>query len=144
MSTKSVIVQSKNNIILDDNSKAKVLHIYENKIFVFIYNMKNTTPSKFVDSGLCNVSNFWLKTKIAIELQIYSCNFKIKGKEQNIRYFFQFIGLYKLQKVKILLLSISKKKQKEVNKFIVMLFRIKNIQSDMNLLKWIIDKNIIR
>lgn len=97
--------------------------------------MKNTTPSKFLDSDFCNVSNFWLKTKVAIELQIYSYNFKIKGKEQNIRYFFKFIGLYKLQKVKVLLLSISEKKQKEVNKFIVTLFRIKNTQSDMNLLK---------
>lgn len=142
MSTKWDIVQSKINVILDNNSKAKVLYVYKNKIFPFIYDIKNTIPSKFLDSSLYNVSNFWLEIKVIIELQIHSCNFKIKGKKKNMRCFFKFIGFYKLQKVKILSLSMLEKKQKEINKFIATLFKTKNIQSVMNLLEWIIDKNI--
>ena len=86
----------------DDNSKAKVVHVYKDNIFPFIYNVKNTIPGKFPDPGLCDVSNFWPETKVAIELQVHSRNFKIKGKEKNIGYSFKLIGLYKLQKVKIL------------------------------------------
>lgn len=42
------------------------------------------------------MSNILLETKIAIEVQIYSHNFKIKGKEKNIGYIFKLIKFYKL------------------------------------------------
>ncbi len=54
--------------MLDNNSKAKVLHIYKNNIFLFIYDLKTTTQSKFSNFGLYNISNFWIETKVAIKL----------------------------------------------------------------------------
>ncbi len=102
VSAKPDFVQSRIDLIADDDSKAKALHVYEDNIFTFIYDMKNNTPGKFPDSGLYNLSNFRPKTKVAVELQVHSCNFKMKGKEKNIRYSFKLIGFYKLQKVKIL------------------------------------------
>lgn len=110
----------------DNNSKAKVVYVYKNNIFLFIYNVKSTILGKFPDPGLCDISNFWPKTKVAVELQVHFCNFKMKKKEKNIRYFFKLIRLYKIQEVKILLLSRLKKRQKEANKFIAILPKTKN------------------
>lgn len=100
--------------------------MYKDNIFLFIYDVKNTTSGKFLDPGLYDMNNFWPKIKVAIKLQVYSCNFKIKGKEKNIKYFFKLIGLYKLKEVKILLLLTPEKKQKEANKFIAIPSRTKN------------------
>ncbi len=119
----------------DDNSKAKALHVYEDNIFPFIYDVKNTTLGKFPDPGLCDESNFWLETKSAVELQVHSRNFKIKRKEKNIRYSFKLIELYKLQEVKILPPLMSEKRRKEANKFIATPPRTKNTQSGLNLLE---------
>lgn len=127
MFAKPEFVRSKINLMPNDNSKAKVLHMYKNNIFPFIYDVKTTIPGEFLDLALCDISNFCLETKIAIKLQVYSRNFKMKGKEKNIRYCFNFIGLYKPQKVKILLPLISEKRQKEANKFIAIPPRTKNI-----------------
>lgn len=132
MLTKPDFVQSRINLIPDDNSKAKALHVYKYNIFPFMYDVKNITPGEFFDSSLCDMSNFWLETKVAIELQVHSRNFKMKRKEKNIRYFFKLIGLYKLPKVNILLSSMPKKKRKEANKFLATSFRTKNTRSSLN------------
>ncbi len=137
-------VQSRINLMPDNNSKAKALNMYEDNIFPFMYDVKNTTPGKFPDFGLCDVKNFWPETKVAVELQVHSCNFKIKRKEKNIEYSFKFIGLYKLQEVKILLPSKSEKRRKEANKFIATPLRTKSIWSGLNLLEWIINKSVTK
>lgn len=67
ISSKPDSVQFRINIIANDNNKAKILHIYKDNIFLFIYNMKNTTLGEISNSGLCDVSNFWPRTKIDIE-----------------------------------------------------------------------------
>ena len=69
------------NFILEDDSKAttKPLSVYENCIFFFIYHVRTTEPGKFLDLGVCDLSIFWSKTKIAVELQLYFCNFKKRG-----------------------------------------------------------------
>lgn len=126
MSTKSDFVQFRINLMVDDNSKAKTLHMYEDNVFLFIYNVKNTTLSKIPDPGLCDISNFWPKTKVAIEQQVYSRNFKIKRMKKNIGYFFKLIRLYKLQKVMIFSPSTSEKRRKKSNEFINTLPRTKN------------------
>ena len=56
------------DLIPDDESKAKVVYIYEDNIFLFIYDMKNITLSKFPNLGLCDVSKCRPKTKFAVEL----------------------------------------------------------------------------
>lgn len=96
MSVKPDLVQSRINLMSDDNSKAKALHVYKNNSFLFMYDMKNTTLGEFPYPSLCDVNRFRPKTKIVVELQVYPCNFKIKRKEKNIGYFFKLIGLYKL------------------------------------------------
>ncbi len=96
VSAKPNFVQSRIDLMADDKSKTKVLHMYEDNIFLFIYDVKNTTLGKFPNLGLCNMSNFWFETKVVIELQVHSRNFKIKGKEKNIGYSFKLIELYKL------------------------------------------------
>lgn len=80
----------------DNNNKTKVLYLDKNNIFLLMYDVKMTISNEFFNPSLCNISNFRPKTKIAIKLQIYSCNFKIKRKEKNIRYFSKFIIPYKL------------------------------------------------
>lgn len=77
---KPKFVYSRINLMSKDNSKAKtkVLSIYENSIFFFIYNMRTIDLSKFSNPGIYNMNNFWLKTKVDIELQIHFYNFKTK------------------------------------------------------------------
>ncbi len=116
----------------DDNSKVKVLHVYEDNIFPFMYDVKNTTPGEFPDPSLCDVSNFRPETKVIVELQVYSRNFKMKGKEKSIGYSFKLIRLYKLQEVKIFPLVTSEKRRKEANEFIAMPPKTKNTQSGLN------------
>ncbi len=128
----------------DDDSKAKALHVYEDNIFPFIYDVKNTTPGELPDPGLCDVSNFWPKTKVAVELQVHSRNFKMKGKEKNIRYSFKLIGFYKLQEVKVLPPSTSKKRRKEANEFIATPPRTKNTRSGLKPREWIVDECVTK
>lgn len=128
-------IQSKINFMLDNNSKAKALHVYKYNIFSFLYDVKNTTPGKFLNLGLYDVNNFRPETKVAVKLQIYSYNFKMKRKEKNIGYSFKLTGFYKLQEIKILPLLTQEKRQKEANKFIATPPRTKSTQSGLNLLK---------
>ena len=128
-------VKTRIDLIPNNERKAKTLCIYKDSIFSFIYDVKTTTPGEYPDPSICNVSKFWLKIKVAVELQIHSCNFKMKEKEKNIGYSFKLIGLYKLGKVKILPLSIPEKSWKDANKFIATSFRTENMQSALNLLE---------
>lgn len=109
-----------------------------------MYDVKTTILGEFHDLGLCDRGNFWPETKVAIKLQVHSCNFKIKRKEKNIGYSFKLIGLYELQKVKIFPPLTPKKKQKEANKFIATSFKTKNTWSGLNLHKWIKDKSVTK
>lgn len=78
---KPEFVHSKINLMLEDNSNAKdkALSVYEDSTFPFMYDVKTTDPGKFPNPGLCDVSNFWPESKVAVELQIHSRNFKTKG-----------------------------------------------------------------
>lgn len=98
VSANSEFVYSRINHMLENNNKAKVkvLFVYKNSTFFFIYDIKTTNSGKFPNPDVCDMSIFWLKTKVAVELQIYSRNFKIRGQERNLRYFFKLIRLYKL------------------------------------------------
>lgn len=73
---------------MEDNSKAnaKILFIYEDIIFFFIYNMRITNLGKFPNLSVCDMSIFPLKIKIAVELQIHSRNFKTRWQEKNLEY----------------------------------------------------------
>ncbi len=132
VSAKPDFVQSRIDLMADDDSKAKALHVYEDNIFPFIYDVKNTTPGEFPDPSLYDVSNFRPETKVTVELQVHSRNFKMKGIEKNIGYSFKLIELYKLQEVKILPLSTPEKRRKEANEFITTPPRTKNTQSGLN------------
>ena len=116
----------------DNKAKAKALSVYEDSTFLFIYDVRTTDPGKFPDPGVCDVSTFWPETKVAVELQIHSRNFKTRGQERNLGYSFKLIGLYKLQDVKILPPSTPEKREKEANKFIATPPRIKNTRSALN------------
>ncbi len=96
VSGKPDFVQSRIDLMADDDNKTKALHVLEDNIFPFIYNVKNTTPSEFLDPGFCDLSNFRSESKVAVELQVHSRNFKMKGKKKNIGYSFKLIELYKL------------------------------------------------
>lgn len=91
-------VHSKINFMPENNSKAKakILSIYKNSTFFFIYNMRTTDLAKFFNPSLCDINKFWPKTKVTVKLQIYSYNFKIKRQERNLGYYFKLIGFYKL------------------------------------------------
>lgn len=121
--------------MINSKTKAKAVSVYENSIFFFLYNIKTIDPGKFPNPNLCNINNFWPKTKVAVKLQIYSYNFKIKRQKRNFGYFFKLIELYKLQDIKIFLLSILEKRPKEVNKFMITPLKTKNIHSALNLFK---------
>ena len=144
VSARPDFVQSRIDLMPDNDSKAKTVHMYENNIFPFIYDVKNTTPGEFPDPGLCDVSNFRPETKVAVELQVHSRNFKIKGKEKNIGYSFKLIGLYKLQEVKILPPSTPEKRRKEANEFIATPPRTKTTRSGLNPLEWKVNKNVTK
>lgn len=68
VSAKPDFVQSRIDLMADDNSKAKALHVYKDNIFPFIYDVKKTTTGEFPDPGLFDMSSFWPKTKVAVEL----------------------------------------------------------------------------
>lgn len=68
----------------DDDSKAKVLSVYVDNTFLFIYDVRTTNPGEFSDPGLCNVAKYRPETKVAVELQVHSRNFKAKGQERNL------------------------------------------------------------
>lgn len=59
------------NIILKNDNKAKVGIVFENSTFFSLYDIRKTIASKFSDSNYFNVSNFWLNTKVIVEMQIY-------------------------------------------------------------------------
>lgn len=80
-------VQFRIQLILDNKNKAKVLHIYKNSIFPFIYNVRITILVKFPNFDIYNVSNFWLKTKVTVEIQLYSCNLRMKKKRKILTIF---------------------------------------------------------
>lgn len=105
-------IHSRINLMLknNDKAKAKTLSVYKNSIFFFIYDIRTIDPGKFSNPGICNRNNFWPKTKITAELQIYLYNFKTKKQMKNLEYFFKPIKLYKLQDIKIISQSTSKKR----------------------------------
>lgn len=122
------------NLILKDNSKAKAktLSVYENNGYFFIYDIRAIDLGKFSNPGICNVNTFWSEIKVAVKLQIYSCNFKTKRQEKNLGYFIKLMRLYKLEDVKILPTLTSKKRQKEANEFIVLPPKTKNTPCALN------------
>lgn len=87
------------DLMFDNNSKAQALHIYKDNTFPFIYDVKATILSEFLDLYICDMSNFRLETKIAVKLQVYAHKFKIKRREKNIGYFSKLISIYKLQEI---------------------------------------------
>ncbi len=54
--------------MLYDNNKTKVLHMYKNSTFIYMYNMKTTILYKFSNLDIYDISKFWLKTEVTIEL----------------------------------------------------------------------------
>lgn len=63
-------VHSRINLMPEDNSKAKAktLAVYKDSTFPFLYDVRTTDPGKFPNPSFCDVSNFWPKTKVAVEL----------------------------------------------------------------------------
>lgn len=70
VSAKPDFVQSRIDLMADDDNKTKALYVYKDNIFSFIYNVKNITLSEFPNASLCDVSNFWPKTKVAIAKRV--------------------------------------------------------------------------
>lgn len=68
MLAKPDFVLSRIDLMTDDNSKVKILHVYKDNIFSFMYDVKNTIPDEFIYYGLYDGSNFEPKTKVAIKL----------------------------------------------------------------------------
>ena len=114
MLAKHKFVYFRINLILKDNSKAKakILSVNKGNIFLLIHNVRISDQDKIPDFGIYNLSKFWPKTKVAIELQIHSCNFKRKGDERNLGYFSKLIEFYKFYNIKILPLLTPKKNKK--------------------------------
>lgn len=84
VSAKPEFVYSRIDLMPDDDSKAKVLSVYVKNIFPFIYDVRTTDPGEFPDPGLSDVANIRPETKVAVELQVHSRNFKAKGQEINL------------------------------------------------------------
>ena len=74
-------VHSRINLMSEDDSKAKAkaLSVYEDSTFPFIYDVRTTDPGEFPDPGVSNVNTFRPETKVTVELQIHSRNFKTRG-----------------------------------------------------------------
>lgn len=76
-----------------------------------------------------------MDSNVAIEVQIYSRNFKSKKSDEYIcRYLFKLVGIYKIQNIQISSFFTPKKRQKMINKGIVILPRSKVTISILNLL----------
>lgn len=54
--------------MLKDLSKAKVIFLLNNSIFLFTYNVKTIILGQFSDSKLLYANNFQAKTSVIIEI----------------------------------------------------------------------------
>lgn len=76
----------------EDNSKVNTFTVYKKSTFLFIYDVRKTNPGQFLDSGIYDESVFRPETGVTVEIQINSCNFKVKNsKKKNLGYSFRLI-----------------------------------------------------
>lgn len=119
LSATSDFVNSMIDIMPNDESKAKVVHVFKDSTFPFAYDVKDTTPGEFPDPGHVDVKKFRPDTKVAVEVQVHAQNFKSRGGDKgiqnqgNLGYSFRRVGIYKLQDIKVLPPSTPEKRRKE-------------------------------
>lgn len=89
--------------MVDNKTKTTVLHLLEADKFPITYDVRDnvTDPSGFSIPGY-DIAAFCANTKVAVEMQIYSCNFQTKSNETGaLGYSFCPVGVYKLENVKL-------------------------------------------
>lgn len=97
LSTKLDFVKSMIDIMPEDDSKAAMVTIFKNSTFLFLYDIRKTTLSEFWDLCYFDVKNFRPDTKVGVEMQIYSQNFKPKRRNKGSQsYSFKLMSMYKL------------------------------------------------
>ena len=65
-----------------------------------MYNMKTIEPGQFPDLEKFYIDNFQVCISVAIEVQLLSLNFKLKGANKVIfRYFFKPVSLYCIKNI---------------------------------------------
>lgn len=103
LSAKPDFVESLIDIMPSDARKTSAMQILEDEKFPFTYNVRNHVtppPGSFPDPGY-DVAGFRADTKVAVEMQVHSRNFKGKGGDGgSFGYSFRLLGLYKLQSCK--------------------------------------------
>lgn len=85
MSINKTFTDSIIKIMTKDESKVKMVFFLNDGTFPFMYDVNTTIPSQFPDPGLFYVNNFQTNTSVAVEIQIYSRNFKSKKLDKYTR-----------------------------------------------------------
>lgn len=99
--------------LMPENDEKTVVHVFfQDKKLPFTNNVKDniTSPGEFL-SPRYDIDIFKLDIKFAVEMQVYMQDFKQKrDKANSFRYFFRLVGIYKLEDMKLLLMSTPEKK----------------------------------
>ena len=79
VSAKLDFVEGMIDIMPNGNDKETVTSILEDKTFPFAYDVRTTPQGEFPDSGRIDIKAFKQDSKVAVEMQIHSRNFKTKA-----------------------------------------------------------------
>ena len=107
---------------------------------MFAYEIKDnvTNPGKFLHLSYV-INAFKPDTKVVVEMQVYTRNFKQKGnKAGSFKYSFKLIKIYKLENIKLPIVSIPEKRQRGEDKGLAIPSHIKKTLLGLNPLEWII------
>lgn len=87
-------------IMPDNESKANVDSLLYNGTYLFTYDGKTIESEQFPDLEIFYVNNFQVYTSVAIEMQLQSWNFKLKGANKvTHRYFFKLVCFYHIKNI---------------------------------------------
>ncbi len=145
MSVKKEFVDALVKIMPDDECKTRVKSLLCDGTYPFTYDVKTTKPGEFPDPGVFHVDNVQVGTSVAMEMRLQSWNFKPKGAtEVTHGYSFKPVGLYRIQDIQVALPSTPEKRRKENDEWILTPPRTRATDSALNLLQWIVAKEVLK
>lgn len=142
VSAKLDFVEGMIDIMPNGNDKETVTSILEDKTFPFAYDVRTTPQGEFPDSGRIDIKAFKQDSKVAVEMQIHSRNFKTKATDgTGLGYLFRLVGVYKLEDVRLLPVSTPEKRRRGANEWIATPPRTKKTCAALNPLEWVVGKD---
>lgn len=63
-------------IMLGSKCKTKIIYLFNDKTYLFMYDMREIIPGQFSNLGNFSIKNFQVRTSIAVEVEINFQNFK--------------------------------------------------------------------